>query len=527
MPEYSPEIRTPTPTQLEHVEPALEGLNRPERVLTGSDLQAQVAAAAIARIDAPGALGIPNHSRLGPPQDLQQAIAAPRSEAEVHISAPEVTIHSDQATTPATSMFAQPDGISMLSQGNDVTKPQLVREVSLTGGVDGEQSVRPDVRLEQRTESTPPSQTIEREALMERARQEVSQNVEQIRLDIVRGTQGRGATEALGAANSLNDGPSHQASLVVAVAPSEVGRVGTNLPEVRELILDRIARVQEQLYILGSIESAAAQTQSGLQGRGDFKGNAELRHDAKPESVVTRADRSESTSQARTQPATGLERPLEPVWLRMTPNNAVVRAVEKPVTVTVERANQSFDLVSRLIRTCSDIQLAKRIQSGVDTLCYTLFGVVAIGALAGDRATRFTYRTLRQLLREMRQRAADQDVDEEVRVLVEESAQGLAQSLVELSREVDRVAAVTVADVCGCVLRAETAEPIADIVVSGGLLGTAVTDEQGIFIFKNVPFHTPYELIPMHKEYEFVPGRIIGSCVELNFERFEARERTR
>jgi hypothetical protein len=162
-------------------------------------------------------------------------------------------------------------------------------------------------------------------------------------------------------------------------------------------------------------------------------------------------------------------------------------------------------------------------QEGVDLLCYTLFGVVAVGALAGDRVTRFTYRSLREMLATMRARAAATDLEETERVVVATSAAQLAHVLVDFAGEVDTISASTVADLCGVIVHADTGAAVAGVVVAGGTLGRAITDEKGVFIFKNVPLHTPYEITPMHARYRFAPERIVGRCLELNFDRFSAR----
>jgi hypothetical protein len=526
MPEHSPDIRLPPEAQAKGLEPGLDGLHRPERVLPGSDVQAQIAAAVVGRIDGPVGLGISVQPRPVMPQDAQSPMVAARSVAEVHVSIPEATPKPDEGAGVSVTTVAQSDLIKRLASDNNPESARISHEGAPLINLEVDRGAKPNSGLEQRREVESPAQTTQRETLAERSRQELSQNVEQVRLDIVRGTQGRAAAEALGAVSAVGEMLSHNPSSSVAVAPSEIGKIGTSLPEVREQVLDRIARVQEQLYVLSAAGAARPEAHSSIQGRGDFRGNAELRHDAKPESVVARTDRSDPSQLSRVSSSANQARSSEPAWLRTQPSNTTVREIDRPIPPpAAERAKHSLDIVSRLVRSCSDIQLAKRIQEGVDTLCYTLFGVVAIGALAGDRATRFTYRTLRQLVGEMRKRAADENIEEEARQVLHDATQELTESLVEFSREVDRVAASTVADVCGSIVHAGTGEPLAGILVNGGVLGQAVTNERGVFIFKNIPFHTPYELTPMHARYEFIPGRIVGLCVELNFERFQARLR--
>ncbi len=466
MPEHSLETRPAPQPQVDRLEPDLDGLNRPERVVPGSAVQAQIAAAVLGRLDEPMGL----QSVLSPTQTGREGVQS---------SSPEVS-----------------------------------------------QGTRSDSGLEQRREAESSAQTAQREALMQRTRQEVSQNVEQVRVDIVLGTQGRSIAESLGGAR-IGDVLSDYPSVAVASAPSEAGKIGTSLPEVREQTLDRIARVQEQLYILSAARTTQPEAGTHIQGRGDFRGNAELRYDAKPENVVTLADRSAASSSSRTESSAAWGGPSELSWYGTPPNSTAVRTIEKPIPApAVERANRSFDVVSRLVRSAVDIQLAMRLLQGVDTLCYTLFGVVAVGALAGDRATRFTYRGLRQLLAEMRKRSTEEEVEEETRTLVNESSRELAHALVGFAEEIDRVSASTVADVCGSIVDAETSKPVIGVVVSGGQLGQAITDERGVFLFRNISIHTPYELTPMHSKYEFSPRRIVGSCVELNFEHFAALKRT-
>jgi hypothetical protein len=323
------------------------------------------------------------------------------------------------------------------------------------------------------------TQIAQREVVDARIHQEVSQNVEQVRLDIVRGTQGRAALDAAGADLSRAVADPNYNSSPVGVGASHGGKIGTNLPEVRERILDRIERTREQLYLVSGADTSRQEAQTAIQGRGDFRGTTELRHDAKPESVVARADRSEN----------------------------------------------SFDVIGDLIKRCSDIKLAIRIQEGVDKLCYTLFGVTALGALAGDRATRFTYRTLRQILAELRSRAVEDDLEPADRALIEGAVQQLGDELVVLAREVGRVSASAVADLSGIITIDDTSEPLSGVTVHGGALGVVTTDERGIFTFANVPLQTQYQLTPLHSKYRFVPGRVVGSCFELNFERFFARSR--
>jgi hypothetical protein len=195
------------------------------------------------------------------------------------------------------------------------------------------------------------------------------------------------------------------------------------------------------------------------------------------------------------------------------------------VVARADRSENSFDVIGDLIKRCSDIKLAIRIQEGVDKLCYTLFGVTALGALAGDRATRFTYRTLRQILAELRSRAVEDDLEPADRALIEGAVQQLGDELVVLAREVGRVSASAVADLSGIITIDDTSEPLSGVTVHGGALGVVTTDERGIFTFANVPLQTQYQLTPLHSKYRFVPGRVVGSCFELNFERFFARSR--
>jgi hypothetical protein len=469
MADHSLEIRTAPQAQVERLESDIDDLNRPERVVPGSAVQARIAAAVIGRLD-----------------------------------------------EPTDKSFELESVLNAAGSNRDDFQPNHVQV---------HQGAISDSGLEQRREAESSAQAAQREALVERTRQEVSQNVEQLRVDIVRGTQGRSIAETLGGA-TVGEILSHSPSVAIEMAPSQMGKIGASLPEVREQTLDRIARVQEQLYILSAARTTQAEGTAQIQGRGDFRGNAELRHDAKPENVVVRADRSATSSPSRTESSVAWGRPSEPSWYRTAPDSSVARVVEKPIPApVVERANRSLDVVSRFVRTASDNQLAARLLWGVDTLCYTLFGVVAVGALAGDRATRFTYRTLRQLLAEMRKRSTEGDIEQEERTLVDESSRELAHALVDFSKEIDRVSASTVADVCGSIVDAETAQPIIGVVVSGGQLGQAITDERGVFLFRNISIHTPYELTPMHSKYEFAPRRIVGLCVELNFERFVASKR--
>lgn len=469
MADHSLETRTAPQAQVERLEPDLDGLNRPERVVPGSAVQADIAAAVIGRLDEPIAKSIDPGSVPDSPLNYRESF---------------------QPSPEKLDKGAVPDSV-----------------------------------LEPRREAESSAQATQREASVERSRQEVSQNVEQLRVDILRNTHGRSIAENLGGA-TVGEGPSPSPSVAIEIAPSQMGKIGTTLPEVRVQTLDQIARVQEQLYILSAARTLQPEAGTQIQGRGDFRGNAELRHDAKSENIVTRADRSAVSPSSRSESSAAWQGLSEPSWYRAAPNSSVARGVEKPISApVVERANRSLDVVSRLVRSASDNQLAMRLLRSVDTLCYTLFGVVAIGALAGDRATRFTYRTLRQLLAEMRKRSSEGDIGQEERALVDESSRELAHSLVDFSREIDQVSASTVADVCGSIVDADTAEPVVGVVVTGGQLGQSITDERGVFVFRNISIHTPYELTPMHSKYEFSPRRIVGSCVELNFEHFAASKR--
>lgn len=495
MPEQNLQAHIHSQVSVEPVQADMGALQRPERVLPGSDVQAQIALAVVGRIDERHAVGIPVSPQEIVAQEVPRATYSPRLAVEAEVLSKEGSPQLDEqegGAGPSTNF----DLAKNLGQERDFHSTQAGREVA------------------------------QREAVVGRVRQELSQNVEQVRLDINHVTQGRTATEAL-RASTLGEEVTQNPSSAIAAAPSEIGKIGTSLPQVREQLLERIAHVQEQLHILSASSATRVETPTNIQGRGDFRGNAELRHDAKPEVVVTREDRSQDSPLSRVEVSGGGGRSTEPAWLRPTPRNDTARVIDKPLQApAVERANRSFDVVARLVKTCSDIRLVQRIQESVDILCFTLFGVVAIGALAGDRATRFTYRSLRRILAEMRTHAVDEEITVEDRPVVEESSQELAHALVDLSREVDQISASTVADVCGIIVHAETTDPVSGVVVIGGTLGEAITDERGIFIFKNVPFHTPYEITPMHSSYRFTPTRIVGSCVELNFERFSAQRRT-
>jgi|GEM_PF-4147715 len=420
----------------------------------------------------------------------------------------------EQLKIAAAALALTPE--SRLIENNDVNP------IRPTGG---ESELASDIaRLDAEVTAVEAVQIAQREASVERIRQEVSQNVEQVRLDITQGIQGR-VVAGIVASHALDEHLTTSPVQAIAAAPAETTAIGPSLPEVRTPILERITRVQEQLFILSIATGASAEPQAVIQGRGDFRGNVDLRHDVNPDNFVTRADRgTDSIPPSMLHSSGGMHSSLDRPPAQLPQPVSQKKLIEKPEVIpSLVQTKRSFDVVEHVIRTCSDLHLLRRMQEGVDLLCYTLFGIVAVGALAGDRVTRFTYRSLREMLATMRSRSTATDIEEVERVVVATSADQLTHVLVDFAEEVDKISASAVADLCGVIAHADTGAPIAGVVLAGGTLGQAITDDRGVFIFRNVPLYTPYEILPMHARYRFTPERIVGRCLELNFDRFSAR----
>jgi hypothetical protein len=173
------------------------------------------------------------------------------------------------------------------------------------------------------------------------------------------------------------------------------------------------------------------------------------------------------------------------------------------------------------------VELLKKIEGGVEKLCQTVIALAVAGTIGAERIVSYIAANVGEILGLMRNSEAQGlDLPDDINQLIEglvnvsriDAQPEDAEKLSSLTHEANESASV--ADIVGIVTDEASGVPLKGVEIDGFNLGKVYTDEQGIFIIRNVPIGDNYRIVPLIKGWGFNPSELLGKCSLLNFHQF-------
>jgi hypothetical protein len=186
-----------------------------------------------------------------------------------------------------------------------------------------------------------------------------------------------------------------------------------------------------------------------------------------------------------------------------------------------------LDGLSQAAQSISGVELLKKIEGGVEKLCQTVIALAVAGTIGAERIVSYIAANVGEILGLMRNSEAQGlDLPDDINQLIEglvnvsriDAQPEDAEKLSSLTHEANESASV--ADIVGIVTDEASGVPLKGVEIDGFNLGKVYTDEQGIFIIRNVPIGDNYRIVPLIKGWGFNPSELLGKCSLLNFHQF-------
>jgi hypothetical protein len=319
------------------------------------------------------------------------------------------------------------------------------------------------------------------------------------------------------------------------VSPSS--RIGTNVPEVRASILERVANLRasvERLSTPALEQRRGSEATTSRAGGGDFRRVIEKPVAEIAKGVPSLASRGESTKPAQSGelPPKGIAIPVAPASPKGSTPQAIpgapIQSDARQLSTPSAGLPRALDVLTRLINTVTKPEVLHQIHAGIDRLCMALAAVAAVGAIAADRITSHIALSLGEILNGLRNESGQPELADELQDILNQILARLEES--ETLEEAPNATAlesvahgsVAVADIVGIVLDQATGEALAGVEIDAFGLGKVYTNAVGVFILANIPLGTIYRLVPRLPYWSFDPYDVRGACSTLNLHRFMA-----
>jgi hypothetical protein len=294
--------------------------------------------------------------------------------------------------------------------------------------------------------------------------------------------------------------------------------------KIRESVLDKLTAIQSQLET-SSVErkrtehTTPAQTLS-IQGRQENITQAPIHHDRKPSLDLQYNDRSSPASQL-----TRLLREVAPAIAGFATPAAVASAQgQTPTSIigarsSLDTLNALFDLLKRFSERSNNVRLLSRMDSPLEKACLSLVTGVALGVVGVEVLIRTANMALLEMLRALRESKKHNEACEDELPLQSQLDEELEAHIQKTF--IEPIKAGFVADVSGTLVEVQSAAPIAGVLIGSRELGSTISDQNGRFLFKNVPLGTGYTLTLYHPLFKLTPREVHGVCSEHAHHRIE------
>jgi hypothetical protein len=294
--------------------------------------------------------------------------------------------------------------------------------------------------------------------------------------------------------------------------------------KIRESVLDKLTAIQSQLETT-SVErkrtehTTPSQTLS-IQGRQENIKQAPIHHDVTSSLDLQYTDRSSPASQL-----TRLLREMAPAIAGFAAPAAVASAQgQTPTSIigarsSLDTLNALFDLLKRFSERSNNVRLLSRMDSPLEKACLSLVTGIALGVVGVEVLIRTANMALLEMLRALRESKKHNEAREDELPLQSQLDEELEAHIQKTF--IEPIKAGVVADVSGTLVEVQSAAPIAGVLIGSRELGSTISDQNGRFLFKNVPLGTGYTLTLYHPLFKLTPREVHGVCSEHAHHRIE------
>jgi hypothetical protein len=296
-----------------------------------------------------------------------------------------------------------------------------------------------------------------------------------------------------------------------------------NVQMLRESLLSKLEMIQSQIQTNVTERHHVEHTRSpsglpGLQGRGDLLKIDPILHDAKPSVDVRLADRS-SAPPSIIKILTDAPRTMSAI---VAPGASILHHGELGLehrrgdmhrTDSLERL---LNALKKFSKRSTNFELMKRMDSALEQTCLSLVTAVALGVVGIEVMIRLAHAALAALLKELQERKKNSSDEPDAENQLESE---LASYLTNARVDDDTIGSVV--DVSGLIVSHDDSEPIAGILLGSRELGSAVSAQDGTFLFRNIPFGVSYTLSLYKGLHHVTPNTVSGVSGVASFHRIE------
>jgi hypothetical protein len=288
------------------------------------------------------------------------------------------------------------------------------------------------------------------------------------------------------------------------------------IEHIRESVLDKLTAIASQLEMIHAAHSRpnhpeGLETKLNIQGRHDLCSKEPVRHDIKQTLDVRHGDRA-----APVPSLTQLVRDFIPFVAGVAaPATTAAARGQTPTSIigshsSLDKLNSLFDLLKRFTQRTSNTQMLVALDSPLEKACLSLVTGAALGVVGVEMMIRTANLALAELLRALRQEKKNSSLPEE-----DLSAhQAITAELEAYIHHtfIEPIKSGLVADVTGTLLDSATQQPLHGVLIGSTELGSTITNQEGRFLFKNVPLESSYSLTFYKPGFQLTPNTLRGLC---------------